>query len=160
MGEYMRVYLVQHGLAKEASEEATRPLSEQGLHDVTRTAGFLGLFEKPQPVRIVHSGKLRARQSAEMFAAAWGNIMVEQAPDLLPADDPAEWAALLANMHEDILLVGHLPHLQRLAGVLLCNDPQREVVHFRNAGVVCLERREGDWSLLWQINPTLFYGEA
>jgi len=155
----MRVYLVQHGLAKEASDDTARPLSEQGLHDVTRTAGFLSLFERPQPVKIVHGGKLRARQTAEIFAEAWGSMTVEQVADLLPADDPSVWAALLATMQHDILLVGHLPHLQRLAGLLLCNNPQREVVHFRHAGVVCLELRESGWSLLWQINPTLFYGE-
>jgi len=42
----MRVYLVQHGLAKEKHEDIKRPLSAQGLKDVTRTAEFLSLFEK------------------------------------------------------------------------------------------------------------------
>ena len=60
----MRVYLVQHGLAKEKSEDAERPLSDQGREDVARVAGFLSLFEKPQPEKIIHSGKLRAAQTA------------------------------------------------------------------------------------------------
>jgi len=29
----------------------------------------------------------------------------------------------------------------------------------RNGGVLCLEKGESGWSVLWQINPTLFYGE-
>jgi len=155
----MRLYLVQHGLAKDASEDAARPLSAQGREDVTRTAGFLSLFEKPRPAKMLHSGKLRAMQTAEMFAEAWGGIAVERMLGLAPNDDPSAWLTHLASMGGDVMLVGHLPHLQRLAGLLICGDPVREAVHFRNGGVVCLEKRETGWSLLWQINPTLFYGE-
>ncbi len=156
----MRVYLVQHGLAKDKSEDSARPLSDQGREDVTRCAGFLSLFEKPKPVKIVHSGKLRAAQTAEMFAEAWGGIPVEQTLDLAPNDDPSVWSAHLASMNEDVMLVGHLPYMQRLAGLLICGDPQREAVRFRNGGVVCMEKGESGWSILWQINPTLFYGES
>ncbi|OIO68955.1 MAG: phosphohistidine phosphatase SixA [Zetaproteobacteria bacterium CG1_02_53_45] len=155
----MRIYLVQHGLAKNESEDAARPLSAQGREDVTRTAGFLSLFEKPRPAKVMHSGKLRARQTAEMFAEAWGGLPVEKTIDLAPNDDPSIWSAHLASMSGDVMLVGHLPHLQRLAGLLICGDPQREPVHFRNGGVVCLGKYESGWSILWQINPTLFYGE-
>ena len=155
----MRVYLVQHGLAKDESEDAARPLSAQGREDVTRTAGFLSLFEKPKPAKILHSGKLRAEQTAEMFAEAWGGVSVEKTLDLAPNDDASTWSAHLSSMTDDVMLVGHLPHLQRLAGLLICGDVSREAVHFRNGGVVCLEKRESGWSVLWQINPTLFYGE-
>lgn len=156
----MRLYLVQHGLAKSDSEDATRPLSSQGREDVTRCAGFLSLFEKPRPATILHSGKLRAQQTAEMFSEAWGGLPVEQAADLAPNDDPSIWAAHLTVVSEDVMLIGHLPHMQRLAGLLICGDSEREAVHFRNGGVICLEKRGGGWSLLWQINPTLFYGEG
>lgn len=155
----MRVYLVQHGLAENESENIKRPLSAQGREDVTRTAGFLSLFERPRPAKIVHSGKLRAEQTAEMFAEAWGGLSVERGIDLAPNDDPSVWSAHLAGMNDDVMLVGHLPHIQRLAGLLVSGDPAREAVHFRNGGVLCLERRESGWSVLWQINPTLFYGE-
>lgn len=155
----MRVYLVQHGLARDESEDVKRPLSDQGREDVTRTAGFLSLFEKPRPARVVHSGKLRAEQTAEMFAEAWGGLQVEAGSDLNPNDDPAIWSAQLMDSDEDIMLVGHLPFMQRLAGLLVCGDAQAMPVTFRNAGVVCLERGESGWTMLWQINPTLFYGE-
>ncbi len=155
----MRVYLVQHGLATDASEDAARPLSAQGREDVTRTAGFLSLFEKPRPAKILHSGKLRAEQTAAMFAEAWGGIALERSPDLAPNDDPSVWAAHLETMSADVMLVGHLPHMQRLTGLLICGNPEREAVHFRNGGVVCMQQRGCGWSLLWQINPTLFYGE-
>lgn len=156
----MRLYLVQHGLAKDESEDAERPLSDQGREDVTRTAGFLSLFEKPRPAKILHSGKLRAEQTARMFAEAWGGILVEQTLDLAPNDDPSTWSAHLASMNSDLMLVGHLPHMQRLASLLIAGDPDREAIQFRNSGVVCLEKRSAGWTLLWQINPTLFYGEG
>jgi len=155
----MRLYLVQHGLAKDANEDTARPLSAQGREGVARTAGFLSLFEKPRPTKILHSGKLRAEQTAEMFAEAWGGMPVEQTLDLSPNDDPSVFSAHLASMSDDVMLVGHLPHIQRLAGLMICGDASREAVHFRNGGVVCLEKREAGWSVLWQINPTLFYGE-
>lgn len=69
------------------------------------------------------------------------------------------WADRLIALDEDLLLVGHLPHLQRLAGLMLCAGSGREVICFHNCGVVCLERCDNSWSILWQLNPTLFYGE-
>ena len=155
----MRVYLVQHGLAENESVDVERPLSAQGREDVTRVAGFLSLFERPKPARILHSGKLRAEQTAAMFAQGWGNLTVEAVPDLEPNANPSIWYEHLAAINDDVMLVGHLPHLQRLAGLLLAGDSEREVVHFRNGGVVCLERGEHGWSICWHLNPTLFYGE-
>lgn len=155
----MRVYLAQHGLAEDESVDSARPLSAQGREDVARVAGFLSLFEKPRPCRILHSGKLRAEQTAAMFAEGWGSLTVEAADDLDPHADPSCWSAQLEAMHDDVMLVGHLPHLQCLAGLLLTGDTLVEPVHFRNGGVVCLEKREQEWSICWHINPTLFYGE-
>jgi len=155
----MRLYLVQHGLAKNAVDDSARPLSRQGREDVTRTAGFLSLFEKPRPLKIMHSGKLRAQQTAMMFAEAWGGIACAEATGLAANDHPSVWADRLAAMTDDMMLVGHLPHLQRLAGLLICDDIDREAVCLRNGGVLCLENRNRSWSVLWQINPSLFYGE-
>ncbi len=156
----MRIYLVQHGLALSAEEDGARPLSAQGREDVTRCAGFLSLFERPRPARILHSGKLRAQQTAEMFAEAWQVGDVQVADGLAPNDDPGPWAERLIHLQEDIMLVGHLPFLQRLAGLLLCGDADREVVRFRNGGVLCLECGSDGCHILWQIHPMLFYGES
>jgi len=155
----MRIYLAQHGLAEDESVNPARPLSAQGREDVARVAGFLSLFEKPKPGRILHSGKLRAEQTASMFAEGWGNLPVEVAPDLAPNADPSAWSAHLTGISEEMMLVGHLPHLERLSGLLLCGDPNRKAVKFRNGGVVCLELSDNGWSVCWQVNPTLFYGE-
>lgn len=156
----MRLYLAQHGLAKDESEDVKRPLSERGIKDTGTCAGFLAKSsEQPGPVAVFHSGKLRARQTAEIFAAAWGGMPLEQVPGLAPNDDPAVWSAHLASMREDVMLIGHLPHLQRLVGLLLCRDPERDAVHFQNAGVLCLERETSVWAVHWYVGPLLLSSE-
>jgi len=153
----MYLYLVQHAAATSKDESLTRPLTAQGREDLTRTGS---LFERPKPSHIIHSDKLRSQQTAQILAEAWGCSKIEENLDLSPKSDPNIWAKRLIEIHDDMLLVGHLPHLQHLASILLCHDAQRKVIHMRNAGVTCLERKENDWSLVWQIHPQLFYSEG
>lgn len=153
----MRVYLIRHGRAEDAATDPTRPLSRQGREDVTRVAGFLSLFERPKPRCVVHSGKLRAAQTAAMFAEAWRVDDVREMPELSPNADPAAWASRLAGSEGDTALVGHLPHLGRLAGLLVCGDAGREAVRMHAAAVLCLERGETGWTVLWHLHPGLFY---
>ncbi|OIQ01327.1 MAG: phosphohistidine phosphatase SixA [Zetaproteobacteria bacterium CG2_30_46_52] len=153
----MRIYLVQHGQAVSEDEDPTRPLTSQGREDITRVAGFLSLFEKPKPKKVVHSGKLRAKQSAQMFAEAWQVSHIEEDGDLSPNAMPEIWRDRLANMDEDIMLVGHLPHLGKLVSLLVQQDSDKATVLFRNGGCLCLERAGDAFHMLWHINPTLFY---
>ena len=51
------------------------------------------------------------------------------------------------------LLVGHLPHLSRLASLLLVGDATREIVAFRMGGIVCLENDAGRWRIKWILTP-------
>lgn len=153
----MRLYLIRHGQAVDAAEDPSRPLSRQGREDVTRVAGFLSLFERPAPRLIAHSGKLRAAETAGMCAEAWQVGDVREMPDLVPGADPTLWAERLAAEDADMALVGHLPHLGRLAGLLICNDAGREPLRLPAASVACLERDGRDWAMLWQLHPGLFY---
>ena len=75
---------------------------------------------------------------------------------LAPNDGPAVWAERLRAEDRDLMLVGHLPHLCRLAALLLCGNADEVVVSFRNAGIVCLGRDEnGGWSLDWALPPQM-----
>jgi phosphohistidine phosphatase len=53
------------------------------------------------------------------------------------------------------MLVGHLPFLSRLVGLLVAGKPDAVVVRFRNAGIVCLRREEERWSVNWTVPPEL-----
>ena len=59
-------------------------------------------------------------------------------------------------MDEDILLVGHVPHLGRLATVLMGGDKERSVINFQMGGVVRLRQMEaGQWAVDWMVVPEI-----
>ena len=156
----MRLYLVQHAEAKPQAEDPARPLSEKGREDIRRVANFIKA-KGIEVSKIFHSGKLRAKQTAEVLAEGISSTGgIEESEGLAPLDDPGIWAQRLREGTEDLMLVGHLPHLSKLAGLLLAGDPERKVVGFRNGGVVCLERDEdGNWSVGWVLTPELLAAE-
>jgi len=156
----MFLYLVQHGDAKREQEDPARPLSEKGLRDITRVASYISQLDI-KVYKIFHSTKLRAGQTAEVLSRnlnpAKGTSEVD---GLSPMDDPDIWAGRLKDVPDDIILVGHLPHLSRFASVLLCGDAERNPVSFRMAGVVCLRKDEkGIWSLQCMLTPEIVADE-
>jgi phosphohistidine phosphatase len=151
----MDLYLVQHGEAKAESEDPARPLTERGRQEVERVAGAAGRLGLGITL-IQHSGKLRARQTAEVFAAALHPSMgVGESAGLGPNDDPALVARLVAEAREPWLLVGHLPHLSRLLSLLVVGDPDRGLVAFRMGGLVGLQLEGGNWRLRFVLTPEL-----
>jgi phosphohistidine phosphatase len=145
----MNFYLVRHGDAVSAAENAERPLSRIGREQVQRTAR--GVLERGSEVALIyHSGILRAKQTAEILAKAFEpNLTVEQHAGLLPEDDPAIVKAELDAAECSILLVGHLPYLKRLAALLISGDPERAVVDFLPATVLCCSKVDGRWKINW-----------
>ena len=105
--------------------------------------------------RIVHSGKTRAWQTAEIFGRHLQVADIKEVPDLNPMADPGTWSAHLAGMDADIMLVGHLPHVGRLASLLICGDMNADSVRFQPGTVVCLERGEDGWGISWMLPPPL-----
>src|SRR5262249_38749033 len=152
----MHAYLVQHGKAKPASEDPNRGLSDEGRAEVTRIADFLHDLRVTISL-LYHSGKLRAEETAHILATS---VRCTTGPchsvRLHPTHAPAGRAAFL-NVHTDgILIVGPLPHLERLASLLLTSNPDQRLIQFRNGGVVWLEKeRSGRWSAVWAIVPEL-----
>lgn len=153
----MRLYLVQHAESKRGEEDPLRPLSERGWKDIRKVAKYAEEYLHIQVNQIVHSSKLRAKQTAEVLAEHLHPAKgVMAAESLEPLADPKVWGNCLAETTEDIMIVGHLPHLGKLAGYLLSRDESREVVAFRMGGITCLERDEsGRWTVQWIITPEM-----
>ena len=151
----MVLYLVQHGEANPEGIDHERNLTEKGKNDVLRVAGYVaGLNISLRQIH--HSGKARAGQTASILADHLSASYTAVAADgLSPMDDPRIWADRLQSLEEDTMLVGHLPHLGRLASLLLCGDPQRAVVNFTMAGMVCMRRTGEDWGIDWIITPAV-----
>lgn len=150
----MQLYLVQHGKAMSKADNADRPLTDEGRRDVDAVMLLMMRFGAITATRVLHSGKLRAAQTAQRIASRI-DVPMEAVDGLAPMDDPRAWQQRLAGSTEDIMLVGHLPHLERLASLLLCGDPEGDNVHFFNGGIVCLEGGERGWTLRWAIPPSL-----
>ena len=66
----MNFYLVRHGDAVSAAENAERPLSRIGREQVQCAAREM-LERGSEVSRIYHSGMLRAKQTAEILAKAF-----------------------------------------------------------------------------------------
>ena len=153
----MKLYLVQHAESMRKEEDPSRPLSEKGWQDIRKVSRYAEKHLRIQVAQILQSGKLRAKQTAEVLAEhlhpAKGVVVVD---NLDPLADPTPWTTRLAEATEPIMLVGHLPHLSKLAAHLLTGDKRREIVAFRNGGIVCLEKEaNGSWAIQWAITPEI-----
>ena len=151
----MQLYLVQHGEALSKDIDPDRALSESGRKDVQRMASFLA--GKVRVARVLHSGKTRARQTAEILAAAVApDMKVEQFGGLSPNDSVESFVQHVEEWGEDLLIVGHLPFMAKLVARLATGFEERSIVAFRPGSIVCLETGEGpDWQVQWMIRPEL-----
>jgi phosphohistidine phosphatase len=153
----MQVYLVQHGEAEPKQVDPTQPLTERGRQGAQRVAAFaerLG-FDVQQ---IRHSGKTRAEQTAAILGEALSpSDGVVVASGLAPLDDVQPVANALPQEPQPVIIVGHLPFLARLTGLLVTGDPDRSVVRFRNGGIVCLayEEEKDIWLVSWVLIPEM-----
>ena len=100
-----------------------------------------------------HSGKLRARQTAEAFWRACNPLAECSAARDLQPDDPA-WRIRdrLRGETRDLLIAGHFPHLPRLLTLLVTNRDE-PLISFPLHGVVAIEREDADetWTEMWRI---------
>jgi phosphohistidine phosphatase len=150
------LYLVQHAEAKREEEDPSRDLTEKGRVDIENIAHHLKRLNV-QVKEILHSGKTRAQSTAKVLARHLRPPAgVSEAQGLAPLDDPEIWVGPITKMDEDIMLVGHLPHLARLAAILMSGDKERSVVNFQMGGVIRLRRIEaGKWAVDWMIVPEI-----
>ena len=156
----MRIYLVQHGEAVPAEVNPERPLSAAGEADVWRIAAVLR-GSGVGVAQILHSGKRRAEQTAELLAVALETKVRSEARAELDPDEPtAPVAQAAAGWEQDTMLVGHLPFMARLASRLIAGREEPAVVAFRPGSVLCPERTEQRaWAIAWMLRPELLAGE-
>lgn len=150
------LYLVRHGQAKSDQDDPHRPLTDHGRAAVTTVAVFLAQHHIPVG-KILHSGKTRARQTAEILA---GHLNPTGAPEavenLTPGADPLIWAKRLRELDDASMLVGHLPYLDKLAAHLLCKNQEQELLAFEAGAVLCLSQYETErWAIRWMVSPAL-----
>jgi phosphohistidine phosphatase len=148
----VKLFLVHHGDAVGPEVDPQRPLSARGREAVERAAADAAR-RGARPAVVWHSGKLRAKQTAEAFWRACNALAEFSAIRDLQPDDPPEWFRdRLIGESRDLLIAGHYPHLPRLLTLLA--DGGATSACFPQHGVVALETAdEGKtWKELWRID--------
>ncbi len=147
-----RIYLAQHGLALEKNQDPDRPLSTSGINQTKAVAQTL----KNSNVTIsciFHSGKLRALQTAEIFAEALDISSISTITGLEPNAAVTILGSHLENNHA--LYIGHLPHLENFTAYLMAEKTNKPIVRFTNSAVICLEKKQDFYQLQWSLTPQL-----
>jgi phosphohistidine phosphatase len=150
------VVLVRHGEAKTKDADPKKSLSDAGRENVVKVSGLVaGIGPSLEEIR--HSGKERARQTAEVFAEVAGIAQerIREVAGLKPNDDVGAVAKQLDEQGRSVALVGHLPFLGRLMSLLLSGDSQALDIRFGDAGCSILRRTETGWRLEGLINHEL-----
>ncbi len=148
----MHLYLVHHGDAVGPDVDVRRPLSASGRASVERLAEQ-ARARGVKPVIVWHSGKLRARQTAEAFWRACNPFAELSATrDVQPGDPPAWLADRLRGESRDVLLAGHFPHLPALLDVLTAGASAPFPPH----GIVALVTDDdgATWKESWRAAAT------
>ncbi len=155
----MKLYLIQHGEAKTEKEDPERSLTEMGEEEVKRVSKAAEKLNI-RPLRVYHSGKTRARQTAEMIAGRLeiSAPSVQAVQGLNPNDDVKPWAERISQETEDLMIVGHLPFLEKLASLLISGNENARVVLFRYSAIVCLDQKEDrGWAVRWILTPEMVW---
>jgi phosphohistidine phosphatase len=121
----VEIYLIRHAIAEERGEEwpddDLRPLTDEGMRRFEEVTAGLLEFEAP-PVQIVTSPLVRARQTAQLLAAALHRppplTVVEE---LAPGYPPSTVLSKVRKLDDTgpIALVGHEPDLGHLAAHMI-----------------------------------------
>ena len=152
----MALYLVQHGKSLPKDVDPDQGLSDEGVAETKRIAKVAkdyGIYVKS----IKHSGKTRARRTAEIFSSALnpeGDI--QEASGIKALDDVAAFAETI-NAEDDIMLVGHLPFMERMTSFLITGAIEKSVFKFQNSGIVCLDKDPDiqSWIIKWTLMPNI-----
>ncbi len=157
----MKIYLIRHGEAIDNKNDDLRVLTDSGRKQSGSVASFLAKSGKIKISAIYHSTKKRAGETALIFdkyLKPTGGI--KEVSGLKPGDDPGIWVKEIKRIKEKekpdgIMLVGHLPNIEKLAEKLLKAE-LGDFIKFPCSGVVCLENTDDDaWKLFWMITPEI-----
>jgi phosphohistidine phosphatase len=132
----MKLYILRHGIAVDYgapgyARDADRPLTPEGERKLARIADAMEALELSFDL-ILSSPYTRARQTAEIVAEALdARKRLEFSDDLTPDGSfkkLIEWINCLKSPPENVLLVGHEPHLSGLISLLVSGDSSFSVV--------------------------------
>jgi phosphohistidine phosphatase len=155
----MQLLIIRHAIAVERGTagmaDDERPLTPEGRKKFREAAAGIACVVE-RPAALFTSPLLRARQTAEIAAAAWGRLKPQELPALADGDFDGLAAAIAKQPREaTVALVGHEPHTSDLLARLL-GGAAPERLTFRKGGAALVEvpgfLAEGG-RLLWYLRP-------
>ncbi len=158
--ESFELYLIRHGIAAERGEhypdDTKRPLTNEGVQKLRKEAKALGALDITLDV-ILTSPLVRARQTAELVAAAFRNPPpIVTMASLAPGSAHNAIIEELSKQHRrhHIALVGHEPGIGELAGRLIGS---RRPLEFRKGAICRIDVAAlppaGPGQLRWFLTP-------
>ena len=153
----MKLYLVRHGKAEDiADNSGERPLSARGMADIEAQAKLLD-NAGVRVANVFHSGKLRARQTAEILSTLIApEVMPAVLDNITPMDATSHLAREIDGWDDDTMVCGHNPFMEAMAARLLTDDDEENVVLVKTGTVMCFERGPGgNWAMNWMTIPKL-----
>ena len=152
----MALFLVQHGKSLSKDKDPEQGLSEEGISEVKQIAKVAKGYGV-HVSRVIHSGKKRARQTADIFASSLKpEDGVQESSGLSPLDDVSAFAGKI-DSEDNIMLVGHLPFMERLTSYLITGSIDKPVFKFQNGGIVCMDTDPDSrsWLIRWALMPKI-----
>ena len=130
----MALYLIQHGKSLPKDQDPDQGLSAEGIAETERMAKLAKDYDITV-TQIRHSLKTSGIKPLDDVDAYAANI------------DPAE----------DIMLVGHLPFMERMTAYLITGSIDKPVFKFQNSGIVCLDKdpETQAWVIRWTLMPQI-----
>ncbi len=161
----MNLYLIQHGAALSKEEAPLRPLSPDGIVAVKNVANFTKNKIDYGSCEILHSTKLRSKQTAALLAESSGlGVGICEVANLEPLDDVSQIIDQISRKRQDLMIAGHMPHLNKLASRLITGSEDSGCFEFRPGAVVALRKvpslpgedtASSRWGVMWMVVPQL-----
>jgi len=152
----MALYLIQHGKSLPKDQDPDQGLSEDGTTETERIASQAQDYGVSVS-QIRHSVKTRARQTAQILARALKlQNDIQEINGIKPMDDVAACAAKI-DPDENVMLVGHLPFMERITSYLITGSIDQPLIKFQNSGIVCLAKdpETQAWIIKWTLMPKI-----
>lgn len=153
----MKLYLVQHAMPVSRDIDPGRPLSPQGEQDISKMAEFMRASDHTVS-RVLHSGKMRAHQTAEILAEELlTSGEVEVIDGINPNDPVQDFCLRVHKLKNDTIIVGHMPFMGKMVSYLVTGNEDHAIVAYQPGSVVCLKQNpEEHWQIQWMLRPDTF----
>jgi len=149
----MKLYIMRHGKAAAAQQGQDQILTPDGHAAIENLADMLGR-QGIRVERILHSGKTRARQTAEIMASRVSDYIIPEVhPHIKPNDNPQALIDDIRHWHSDTLVVSHLPFIPALLPLLTSATSGHSAISFEPGTIICLSPDNDDWQIEWVESP-------